>query len=504
MVIKTMSVFFDAQGLPYKDMDRKVHFPIVEPANQGSSQVNEIKFYVDKMASEAQWIAVAKLPNGKQGVKLLTSEIDNHGEFVKLSLSSFFTQAKGNLVISLRGYEGGATITYNSETEEYEVSGDPIIQTTGSVSVNIRYATQIQQGDESEEITLEDIYAELGNKVDKTSVSYRIYGTTGGGAQYLYTLSVAASGNTIPFRDENGQLFVVQEPTNDNNATSKHYVDTSITNSIENYLPLSAGSTKPLTGDLYLGDHTIYIDDTLKIQGFGTTTRSIDLRKGNSLLARFQVGTAIFSDIQPLATNSHSLGSENYGWRYLYITKGLKRTGSSQKTLLIPSTSSWDADRTIATTKDILDAISSAYIYKGSKTVAQINALNTSTLSVGWIYNVSDSGTITLGSLSVVAGDNIAWTGDAWDKLAGTVDLSNYVTNTSLASTLESYVTYSALATTLANYVTSSSLSTTLGSYVQTSRTIAGVALTSDISAQALTNALVLATTSDITSIMED
>lgn len=83
---------------------------------------------------------------------------------------------------------------------------------------------------------------------------------------------------------------------------------------------------------------------------------------------------------------------------------------------------------------DIDSMLSSTYNYIGTKTVAEINALNTSNLHVGDVYNVSDSGTITLGSVAVVAGDNIAWTGSAWDKLAGTIDTSVFVQKTNSAN----------------------------------------------------------------------
>lgn len=59
----------------------------------------------------------------------------------------------------------------------------------------------------------------------------------------------------------------------------------------------------------------------------------------------------------------------------------------------------------------------------------------------------------------------VATTG-AYADLTGTPDLSNYVTNTNLTSTLENYVADSELSTTLNDYVTSDSLSTTLNDYV--------------------------------------
>lgn len=80
-------------------------------------------------------------------------------------------------------------------------------------------------------------------------------------------------------------------------------------------------------------------------------------------------------------------------------------------------------------------AISGTYKPRGSKTVAQLNAIDTSTLENGFVFNVLDSGTLNIGSVQVNAGDNVAWIIEDnvgyWDKLAGMVDLSNYVDLTS-------------------------------------------------------------------------
>ena len=103
-------------------------------------------------------------------------------------------------------------------------------------------------------------------------------------------------------------------------------------------------------------------------------------------------------------------------------------------------------------------ALGTVLSYKGSKTVAELNALTGQV--DGDVYNVSDAGTLTAGGVTVLAGDNVVWTSNnVWDKLAGTVDLSGYV---------------------------------------PTNRTIAGINLGSNITAQALTDALVFASNSDI------
>jgi X-X-X-Leu-X-X-Gly heptad repeat protein len=75
-------------------------------------------------------------------------------------------------------------------------------------------------------------------------------------------------------------------------------------------------------------------------------------------------------------------------------------------------------------TKQYVDsAISSVYKYRGS--VASQSALPSSNQTIGDVYNVEDTG------------DNFAWDGTQWDKLAGTVDLSNYVTTATANATYQ-------------------------------------------------------------------
>lgn len=98
-------------------------------------------------------------------------------------------------------------------------------------------------------------------------------------------------------------------------------------------------------------------------------------------------------------------------------------------------------------TKQYVDsAVSSVYKYRGS--VANQAALPVSDQTIGDVYNVEDTG------------DNFAWDGTQWDKLAGTVDLSGYVTTATANATYQpkgDYATNTALntkadASALANY----------------------------------------------------
>ena len=64
--------------------------------------------------------------------------------------------------------------------------------------------------------------------------------------------------------------------------------------------------------------------------------------------------------------------------------------------------------------------ISSVYKYKGS--VSTYAELPQSNQQIGDVYNVEAADS----SHQIKAGDNVAWNGEEWDVLSGTVDLSNY------------------------------------------------------------------------------
>lgn len=81
-------------------------------------------------------------------------------------------------------------------------------------------------------------------------------------------------------------------------------------------------------------------------------------------------------------------------------------------------------------------AISSVYKAQGSATVGDLNSLTVTKEMNGYVYDISDNGILTKGSIQVINGDNviIIWNEDEndwkWDRLSGIVDLSNYATKT--------------------------------------------------------------------------
>lgn len=119
---------------------------------------------------------------------------------------------------------------------------------------------------------------------------------------------------------------------------------------------------------------------------------------------------------------SNGTGYKYFNENYAYVSYESGDTGTI--TFTSTSTKFYDKDQTdtlLSAKADITyvdnaisNAISTVYKYKGS--VATYADLPSSDLSVGDVYNVESTG------------DNYAWTGSAWDKLAGNVDLSNYYT----------------------------------------------------------------------------
>lgn len=194
---KVLKVFYGVDNLPYKDKERVVYFPVVGGTFMGASNTTEIWFYFEKIGEPNNtWVAIAKLPNGKRGaVKLDTFNDDELNEpYAKLQLNTWFTQMRGDVYISLNGYDGGITLSLDQETGLYEVTGTPVIQATGSVKLTIQYATQLIGGDEIDEITLQEIYAMSGEKLDTDKgivviANPQVYIAQYDNGQYFYSKS---------------------------------------------------------------------------------------------------------------------------------------------------------------------------------------------------------------------------------------------------------------------------------------------------------------------------
>lgn len=216
METKVLQVFYGKDGLPYKDKERSVHFPIVGTGFLGASNTTKIKFYYDELdeTNQTTWVAVSKLPNGKIGSRVLESYTDEtlNEHYALLELDSFYTQYKGDVFISLQGYQGGVQVDFDEETQLYTINGTPTIAATGSVKFTINYANQFVGSGQTDNITLQRILADLGTKLGIRARSEHV--------------------DELPTVGESDVFYVINNDLNDPNkaniyiwnAISEHYV----------------------------------------------------------------------------------------------------------------------------------------------------------------------------------------------------------------------------------------------------------------------------------------
>lgn len=224
------------------------------------------------------------------------------------------------------------------------------------------------------EIDLSDYYTQaqvdtlLGGKVDKTTSVNKLYGTNALGQQVALSYGENANEYTIVLRTANGDIIVPTTPSGNSHATSKQYVDTQ-----DN---LRVAKTN-IANKVYITGDTGEQD----VAGYDDYASGVFVRRNDS-------GGQIYVPQTPTA-NTHATSKK-------YV------------------------DDSIA------NAIANVYKIKGSKTVAELNALTSGELHVGDVYNLLDNGTLNAGNIDVFTGDNVVWLGSAWDKLGTEIDWSAY------------------------------------------------------------------------------
>ena len=111
---------------------------------------------------------------------------------------------------------------YKSESKEYaDGIKDDLLNGAGPA-----YDTLKELGDalEKNKDIIEVIKEASENKVNKTNLANRLYGTKSDKSQTVYLLDKNATANSVPQRTPTGQLRVALTPENDNEATSKKFV----------------------------------------------------------------------------------------------------------------------------------------------------------------------------------------------------------------------------------------------------------------------------------------
>lgn len=513
MEIKILQVFLGADGLPYKDQARTVHYPIAGSGFQGANNSTQIKFYFSELGdSNVTWVAVSKLPNGKIGSKVLQTYDDaDLGEpYALLELDSFYTQYRGDVYISLQGYEGGVNVSYNAETELYEISGTPTIQATGSIKFSNNYATQFVGSGEEENADIQALMAALGLKANASDTYTRytsafssvtlqtLYNQFGYKAFLLNTGSTYSIDYLMQFQISSGNTYAIrmirltdlrtwyaQIGSGSGQLPLSSYVSALFTDTYLKHITTEeyvAQYYVPYTGattDVDLGTHTIKANQfeigssyyQIGLVGsdlvIGTGTGNIYLQPSVKLYyGSYEIATVnqLDTKVDKTSTGTRVYATDDSGnpttIEYDSFVDGqiVRRVDSISGNIYVGTPTAMNH----ATPKSYVDnkvsALGTVLNYKGTKTVAELNALTGQV--AGDVYNVTDAGTLSAGSVEVLAGDNIVWTSNSvWDKLAGTVDLSGYVLKT---------------------------------------QTIAGLALSGNISASALTDALDYANNTDI------
>ena len=464
---KILQVFYDDKCYPFKDQERQVRFPIIGNSFVGASNITKIRFYIKEIGSvDDTWVANSKLPNGRVGNQILntkgTETINGVEEpYVELSLSTFYTQAKGDVYISLNSFYGGVSITQNNGV--YTITGVPTIQATGSIKFSVYYATPLQDGDELESITLSQVLAEVSTKLGKSegkylkvvssitqinSTTYQDYLRSGDVVWAKSQAQFYLIGGTYPSLNYSNITIDLDD------ATITALTTTSITTNSISVANFSDIYDRNAEQDL--PDYINELADLLDQFVFTMTGSSMDLTDAqynrlvgndNIRIAYTYNGHNLFFEKIRKNYNNQDLYKSTYRFkedvgsgagqytreRYAYIVldRTNKRLGAGLDQFDLYNKSQADslldlkADKSDTYTKAQVDSKLAATLhYEGSKTVAQLNALSLGENDTGKFYNVSDSGVLSIGSLEVLAGDNVVWTGSSWDKL--TMDLSVY------------------------------------------------------------------------------
>lgn len=264
---------------------------------QGSANANTIRF-VGAFASNLSVTTAFKLPNGVWTVpqkmtlsaqlpgiqmpdgtqfntweyKIPATVTENYGAVnVQFFVYGDTGGTGGQIASAMSSFEveKGVPITLPDPTDDYNTLLTQILSTLSQLQgfydgLNIdleQLQTSVRglQGEVSGiQIDLEQVHTDLGNRVEKTTLTYSLYGTDKNGNQAIIPYGTTGLGNSIPQYTADSEIRIPASPTQSYYAANKGYVD----KGLQEKLDKTGGE---IHGDLLVGGELRVLDDTIII-----------------------------------------------------------------------------------------------------------------------------------------------------------------------------------------------------------------------------------------------
>lgn len=264
---------------------------------QGSANANTIRF-VGAFASNLSVTTAFKLPNGVWTVpqkmtlsaqlpgvqmpdgtqfntweyKIPATVTENYGAVnVQFFVYGDTGGTGGQIASAMSSFEveKGVPITLPDPTDDYNTLLTQILSTLSQLQgfydglntevEELQTSVRGLQGEVSGiQIDLEQVHTDLGNRVEKTTLTYSLYGTDKNGNQAIIPYGTTGLGNSIPQYTADSEIRIPASPTQSYYAANKGYVDAGL----EEKLDKTGG---PINGGLLVGGELRVLDDTIII-----------------------------------------------------------------------------------------------------------------------------------------------------------------------------------------------------------------------------------------------
>lgn len=264
---------------------------------QGSANANTIRF-VGAFASNLSVTTAFKLPNGvwtvpqkmtlsaqlpgvqmPDGTQFNTWEYkipgtvtENYGTVnVQFFVYGDTGGTGGQIASAISSFEveKGVPITLPDPTDDYNTLLTQILSVLSQLQgfydglntevEQLQTSVRGLQGEVSGiQIDLEQVHTDLGNRVEKTTLTYSLYGTDKNGNQAVIPYGTTGLGNSIPQYTADSEIRIPASPTQSYYAANKGYVD----KGLQEKLDKTGG---PINGDLLVGGELRVLDDTIII-----------------------------------------------------------------------------------------------------------------------------------------------------------------------------------------------------------------------------------------------